>query len=180
MVNRGGRVLSVVGKVLDFTGENGELAERVMGRRKMLVIELNINVCDSMGANVVNTVCEKIAPTIQEISGGRVGLRILSNLCIYRKAGAEFKIPCSKLGSPKIDGDRYAQLIMEAYLFAVGDIFRAATHNKGIMNGVDGVALATGQDWRAVESAAHSYASIGQYKLLTTYLITTDAQALNT
>lgn len=175
MVNRGGGVLSVIGKILDFNGENGELAERVMNRRQMLVVELNINVCDSMGANMVNTVCEKIAPTIQEITGGRVGLRILSNLCIHRKAGAQFKIPCDKLTNSKIDGNRYAQLLMEAYLFAVGDIFRGATHNKGIMNGIDGVALATGQDWRAVESAAHSYASIGQYKPLTTYLITTDA-----
>ena len=172
MVNRGGGVVNMVVKIIEFEGENKQLAMSTLNRPNMLVVEMIINVCDSMGANVVNTVCEKISPTIKETCGGRVGLRILSNLCIYRKAGAEFKIPCLKLNNKKLEGHQFARLLMEAYLFAVGDVFRAATHNKGIMNGIDAVALATGQDWRAVESAAHSFASINQYKPLTTYRIT--------
>jgi degradative hydroxymethylglutaryl-CoA reductase len=180
MIHRGGGVVNLLAKVIRFDNDFKELAESTLNRSDMLVVELIINVCDSMGANAVNTVCEKIAPTIQEVCGGRVGLRILSNLCIYRKAGAEFRIPCQKLSNARFSGNHAARLLMEAYLFAVGDIFRAATHNKGIMNGVDAVALATGQDWRAVESAAHSFASIGKYKPLTTYRIVEDKEGIQT
>lgn len=179
MVNRGGGVVNILLKVIRFHPELKELAESTLKRSDMLVVELLINVCDSMGANVVNSVCEKISPMIQEVSQGRVGLRILSNLCIYRKAGAEFQIPCEKLRNSRYSGVESARLLLEAYLFAAGDVFRAATHNKGIMNGVDAVALATGQDWRAVESAAHSFASIGHYKPLTTYRILQDKEGVH-
>lgn len=178
MVHRGGGVVNIVAKVIRFEGDEKELAEATLLRPDMLVVEVIVNVCDSMGANVVNTVCEKIGPAIQAVCGGRIGLRILSNLCIYRKAGAEFKVPCHKLTNAKLEGRQFAQLLMEAYLFAVGDVFRATTHNKGIMNGIDAVALATGQDWRAVESGAHAFASIGRYKPLTMYRIVKDSDGV--
>ena len=171
MVNRGGGVKSIHCKVIDFSNKEEDTAMKVLGRRTMLVVELIINVCDSMGANVINTVCEKIAPFIQQITGGRIGLRIMSNLCTYRRAGSSFRISCSKLTTDKLKGDLFSRYILEAYLFALGDQYRATTHNKGIMNGIGAVAVATGQDWRAIESAAHSFASIGGYKPLTKYRI---------
>jgi degradative hydroxymethylglutaryl-CoA reductase len=177
MVNRGGGVISINCKIVDFSQKEDKLAlaKETLMRSSMLVVELVINVCDSMGANVVNTVCEKIAPTFHSISGGRIGLRIMSNLCIHRRAGARFHLPCSALDSEKVSGEAHCKLIMEAFLFATGDPFRAATHNKGIMNGISAVAVATGQDWRAIEAAAHSFASLGGYQPLTRYAITKDS-----
>lgn len=121
---------------------------------KMLIAHLYVNVQDAMGANAVNTMAEAVAPYIEEITGGRVCLRILSNLATERMAMAECVIPRGVIDEEAVEG------IVQAYEFAAADIYRAATHNKGIMNGVTAVALATGNDTRAVEAGAHAYASI--------------------
>jgi len=131
----------------------------------MMVVELLIDVREAMGANTVNTVCEGVSSLVQEIiNQGCVGVRILSNLCTERLTVSQFEIPVRKLAWKNASGQEVAQKIIETQRFAELDQYRATTHNKGIMNGVDAVALALGQDWRTVESAAHSYASLtGKY-----------------
>mmetsp|Transcript_9478 Transcript_9478/g.15956 ORF Transcript_9478/g.15956 Transcript_9478/m.15956 type:complete len:150 (+) Transcript_9478:322-771(+) len=128
-----------------------------------IVCELFVNVKESMGANIVNTVAEFTAPFIHSeiVAQGRLGLKILTNLCTERMTMAEFEIPIEQLAWKGMPGIQVAEKILEAQRFAEIDQFRATTHNKGIMNGIDAVAVAMGQDWRAIESAAHSYASIG-------------------
>ena len=136
----------------------------------MLILHLIYDCRDAMGANTVNTACEALAPLVEEISGGRVRLRILSNLADRRLARARTAIPVEALARPEdgFDGDEVAQGIVEAWAFAAADPYRAATHNKGIMNGIDAVVLATGNDWRAVEAGAHAYAArSGRYTSLT-------------
>ncbi len=136
----------------------------------MLVVHLVYDVRDAMGANAVNTACEALAPLIEEITGGRVGLRILSNLADRRLARAECRIPASALAFNGFSGERVARGIVEAWAFAAADPYRAATHNKGILNGIDAVAIATGQDWRAIEAGAHAYAArSGRYTSLSTW-----------
>ncbi len=136
----------------------------------MLVIHLIYDCRDAMGANAVNTACEALAPLIEEITGGRVGLRILSNLADRRTARARCTIPADVLSFGEFAGERVARGIVEAWAMAAADPYRAATHNKGIMNGVDAVALATGQDWRAIEAGAHAYAArSGRYAPLSTW-----------
>ena len=135
-------------------------------RKKMLIVHLLVNVQDAMGANIVNTMCEFIAPEIERITGGRVNLRILSNLSIYRRAYATAKFRKDLVG-----GEAAVNSIMEAYEFAEADIFRAATHNKGVMNGIDAVLLATFNDWRAVEAGAHAFVSMGGYHSMTKYSV---------
>jgi hydroxymethylglutaryl-CoA reductase len=125
----------------------------------MMVVELLSDCRDAMGANSINTACEALAPVIEEITGGRVNLRILSNLADQRTVSAEGRVPVDVLGTEELDGPEVAQRIVEAYAFAVADPYRAATHNKGIMNGIDAVVMATGNDWRAVEAGAHAYAT---------------------
>ncbi|MBN1659406.1 MAG: hydroxymethylglutaryl-CoA reductase, degradative [Anaerolineae bacterium] len=125
----------------------------------MLVVHLFFDVRDAMGANAVNTAVEALAPLVEEISGGRVHLRILSNLADRRLARARCTIPPRLLAFHDYEGERVVQGIVEAYAFAAADPYRAATHNKGIMNGIDAVALACGQDWRALEAGAHAYAA---------------------
>lgn len=110
----------------------------------MAVVDIFINVCDSMGANITNTICEHIAPYIQELSGARVGIKILSNLCVHRKAISTFTVPIKNMAWKNATGEQVAQRIIESYRFAQLDPFRAATHNKGIMNGIDAVAIALG------------------------------------
>lgn len=142
--------------------------------RSFIVVLLSINVCDSMGANLINTICEGVAPVIAGLVNGRVGLRVLTNLCVERRASARFRIPVSKMAEKGFKGRSVAQRILEAYQLACCSKLRAVTHNKGVMNGIDAVALATGQDWRAVESAAHSSAhdaKTGLYGPLTHYRI---------
>ncbi len=130
----------------------------------MVVTHLKVNTLDAMGANAVNTMAEAVAPYIEEITGGTVSLRILSNLAIYRLARARCVMKKDVIGEEVVDK------VMQAYAFADADPFRAATHNKGIMNGIIPVVIATGNDTRAIESGAHAYASItGQYKPLTTW-----------
>ena len=136
----------------------------------MLILHLIYDCRDAMGANTVNTACEALAPLVEEISSGRVRLRILSNLADHRLARARAVIPVEVLARPEdgFSGEEVAQGIVEAWAFAASDPYRAATHNKGIMNGIDAVAIATGNDWRAVEAGAHAYAArSGHYTSLT-------------
>jgi hydroxymethylglutaryl-CoA reductase len=129
-----------------------------------LVVHLIYDVQDAMGANAVNTACEKLAPSLEEITGGRVHLKILSNLADQRLAKASCTIPLKELAFTNTDGRAFSgeqvrDGIIEAWAFAEADPYRAATHNKGIMNGVDAVVIATGNDWRAIEAGAHAYAA---------------------
>ena len=132
-------------------------------RGAMLLVEFDIDVRDAMGANTVNTVLEGVAPMLAEKSGGKVRLRILTNLATKRKARAKCVWKKEKIGEEAVEG------VLDGYELAANDIFRCATHNKGIMNGVDAVAIATGNDWRAVEAGAHSFAAMGGYHPLTKY-----------
>ncbi|GAB4397244.1 MAG: hydroxymethylglutaryl-CoA reductase, degradative [Anaerolineales bacterium] len=135
-----------------------------------LVVHLIYDVRDAMGANAVNTACEKLAPRIAAISGGRVHLRILSNLADRRLTRARCLIPVSELAFEGFSGEAVRDGIIEAWAFAASDPYRAATHNKGIMNGVDAVVLASGNDWRAIEAGAHAYAArSGRYSSLSTW-----------
>lgn len=127
----------------------------------MLVVHLLVDTCDAMGANLVNTMCEGIASLIETITNGKVFLRILSNLTDRSMVRARCEIPVEQLGGKGFDGEQVRDGIVIASDFAAVDPYRAATHNKGIMNGVDAVTLATGNDWRAVEAAAHAYAARG-------------------
>jgi hydroxymethylglutaryl-CoA reductase len=136
----------------------------------MLVIHLLYDTRDAMGANTVNTAAEALTPLVEEITGGRVHLRILSNLADRRLARAKCVLPTDALAFGDYSGEEVAQGIVEAYAFAAVDPYRAATHNKGIMNGIDAVALACGQDWRAIEAGAHAYAAReGRYTSLSTW-----------
>ncbi len=126
-----------------------------------LVLHLIIDVRDAMGANAVNTACERTAPLVERITGGRVRLRILSNLADRRLARARCTLPAEALAFESWSGEQVAAGILEACAFAAADPHRAATHNKGILNGVDAVVVATGNDWRAVEAGAHAYAARG-------------------
>jgi hydroxymethylglutaryl-CoA reductase len=134
----------------------------------MLVVHLIFDCRDAMGANIINTACEQLAEPIAQITGGRVGLRILSNLADRRLARAECRIPAAALAFGDYAGERVVDGIIEAWAFAAVDPYRAATHNKGIMNGIDPVIIATGNDWRAIEAGAHAYAARnGRYSSLT-------------
>ncbi len=140
----------------------------------MLIIHLIFDCLDAMGANTVNTAAEALAPVIEEITGGRVGLRILSNLADRRLARARCAIPPEVLTFESegrtFEGPMVRDRIIEAWAFAAADPYRAATHNKGIMNGIDAVVIATGNDWRAIEAGAHAYAARGgQYTSLSTW-----------
>ena len=132
---------------------------------KMIVVHLIVDVRDAMGANAVNTMCEALAPMLEEITGGKVRLRILSNLADKRiiKATAIFE-------KEKMGGEKVVDAFLESYNLAAIDPYRAATHNKGIMNGIDSLIIATGNDFRAIEAGAHAYASrSGQYTSLSKY-----------
>lgn len=128
--------------------------------RDMLVVHLLVDCRDAMGANLVNTMAEAIAPRVAEISGGVVGLRILSNLTDRRRARARCRIPVDQLAWKEFDGETVLAGVLRASEFAERCAYRAATHNKGIMNGIDAVAIATGQDWRAIEAGAHAWAGV--------------------
>lgn len=134
---------------------------------KMVILHLLVDCRDAMGANAVNTMCEAIAPYVEDITGAKVYLRIISNLAVFRLAKAKAKFAKDVIGEEAVEG------IIQAYAFAEGDIFRATTHNKGIMNGISAVALATGNDTRAIEAGAHAYAFYKNkaYKPLTNYSI---------
>jgi hydroxymethylglutaryl-CoA reductase len=136
--------------------------------REMVVLHLLVDTRDAMGANLVNTMCEGIASLVETITGGKVFLRILSNLTDRALARAQVVIPVNNLEGKGFSGAAVRDGIILATDLATVDPYRAATHNKGIMNGVDAVALATGNDWRAIEAAAHAYAArAGRYTSLT-------------
>lgn len=143
MVARGGGCRDIDVRVLD----------RDLG---MMVVHLHVHVGDAMGANLVDTVAEAVAPLIADLSGGRIGLRILSNLPLRRRVRVWAEVPEHVIG-----GRAVAERIVRASRFAELDPFRAVTHNKGILNGVDAAAVALGQDWRAIEAGAHAFAALG-------------------
>ena len=135
-----------------------------------LVVHLIYDVRDAMGANAVNTAVERLAPLVESITGGRVHLRILSNLADRRLARARCTIPLAELAFGDYPAEEVRDGILAAWAFAEADPYRAATHNKGIMNGVDPVVIVTGNDWRAVEAGAHAYAArSGRYTSLSTW-----------
>ncbi|MGD8417308.1 MAG: hydroxymethylglutaryl-CoA reductase, degradative [Pseudomonadales bacterium] len=136
--------------------------------RTMVVLHLLVDTRDAMGANLVNTMCEGVASLVETITGGKVFLRILSNLTDRAVATASVRIPVKNLEGKGFTGEEVRDGIILATDLATVDPYRATTHNKGVMNGVDAVAIATGNDWRAIESAAHAYAARdGQYRSLT-------------
>jgi len=170
---------------------------------KFLILHLIYDVRDAMGANAVNTACERLAPKVEAITGGKVHLRILSNLTDKRTAKATCIIPVKELeftvgtgltpvlpsavqgeGEPRpytYTGEQVRDGIIAAYAFAAVDPYRAATHNKGIMNGVDSVVIATGNDWRAIEAGAHAYAArSGKYTSLSTWNKDSDGNLVGT
>ncbi|MCD6356453.1 MAG: hydroxymethylglutaryl-CoA reductase, degradative [Anaerolineaceae bacterium] len=135
-----------------------------------IVMHLIMDVRDAMGANAINTALERLAPMVESITGGRTLLRIISNLADRRLAKAHCSIPVKELAFDNYSGEMVRDRIIEAWAFAAADPYRAATHNKGIMNGVDAVVLATGNDWRAVEAGGHAYAArTGTYTSLSTW-----------
>jgi hydroxymethylglutaryl-CoA reductase len=151
----------------------------------MLVLHLIYDTLDAMGANTVNTAAEALAPTVEEITGGRVLLRILSNLADRRLARARCTVPAAALGFESegrtFAGREVVERIAEAYAFAAADPYRATTHNKGIMNGVDAVVIATGNDWRATEAGAHAYAvRDGRYTPLSQWEKTSEGDLVGT
>ena len=125
----------------------------------MVVLHLIVDVRDAMGANTVNTMAESVSPLVEKITGGSVRLRILSNLADLRIARARARITPAVLATKERSGEEIIEGILDAYTFAAIDPYRAATHNKGIMNGVDPVIVATGNDWRAVEAGEIGRAS---------------------
>ena len=164
MVRRGGGAVDIEVRVLPAPeGPKGE---------PILVLHVVLDTQDAMGANLVNTVAEGVAPMVEQITGGRVYLRILSNLADRRLARATCRIPVEALADFGMDGQTVAEGIVQASRFAEADPYRACTHNKGVMNGVDAVAIATGNDWRAIEAGAHAYAARnGRYEPLSTWRI---------
>jgi len=131
------------------------------GKSEMLVIHLLVDTRDAMGANLVNTMCEGVASLVEGITGGKVFLRILSNLADRSLVRSRMRVPVDNLTANGFDGEQVRDGIIIASEFAEIDPYRATTHNKGIMNGIDAVALATGNDWRAVEAGAHAFAARG-------------------
>jgi len=167
-----------------FGGGARDLEVRIIDNSPIgafLVVHLIYDVRDAMGANAVNTACERLAPRIESITGGRVHLRILSNLADRRLARARCTIPVKELAFDDYTGEQVRDGIIEAYAFAASDPYRAATHNKGIMNGVDAVVIATGNDWRAIEAGAHAYAvKNGKYTSLSTWGTDADGNLVGT
>ncbi|MFC0302092.1 hydroxymethylglutaryl-CoA reductase, degradative [Virgibacillus soli] len=139
---------------------------------KMLILHMYIDTCDAMGANIINTMVESIAPLVEELTKGKVYLRILSNYADRSLAKATCVIPPKLLASDGFTGEEVRDGIVHAFEFADSDPYRAVTHNKGIMNGIDPVVIATGNDWRAVEAGAHAYAArTGRYRSMTTWSV---------
>lgn len=150
-------------------------------RGAMVVLHLLVDVRDAMGANAVNTMAEAVAPTLEELTGGHVRLRILSNLADLRLARARVRVAERSLATRDFSGSAVIEGVLDAYEFAALDPYRAATHNKGIMNGIDPVIVATGNDWRAIEAGAHAYAArSGRYTSLTTWEVDTSGHLVGT
>ncbi len=172
------RILGAKKEVLDMANEQDPFLVSMGGGAKdlrvrvlpsitgtMVIVELLVDCKDAMGANVVNTMAEAVAPVMEDLSGGRVNLRIISNLADRRLATATTHVSSDALG-----GEEVVDGIVDAYAFAAADPYRCATHNKGVMNGVAAVCLATGNDTRAIEAGAHAYAArSGHYSPLTVW-----------
>ena len=177
LINNGAELLAEAAKIdpvlADLGGGPRELDVRIIEDSPIgpfLVLHIIIDVRDAMGANAVNTACERLAPRVEALTGGRVHLKILSNLADRRLARARCTVPVNELAFEEFSGEQVRDGIIEAWAFAAADPYRAATHNKGIMNGVDAVVMATGNDWRAVEAGAHAYAArSGKYTSLSTW-----------
>ncbi|BCY16974.1 3-hydroxy-3-methylglutaryl coenzyme A reductase [Leptolinea sp. HRD-7] len=188
LIDHGSELLAEAAKIDPVLAELGggprELDVRLIEDSPIgpfLVLHIIIDVRDAMGANAVNTACERLAPRVEELTGGRVHLKILSNLADRRLARARCTIPVSELAFEEYSGEQVRDGIIEAWAFAAADPYRAATHNKGIMNGVDAVVMATGNDWRAVEAGAHAYAArSGKYTSLSTWARNTDGDLVGT
>jgi hydroxymethylglutaryl-CoA reductase len=162
MIRRGGGAKDIEVRVLPAPeGPKGE---------PILVLHLLIDTQDAMGANLINTIAEGVAPLVEQVTGGKVYLRILSNLADRRLARASCRIPVDAMADFGMSGEEVAEGIAQAYRFASVDPYRAATHNKGVMNGIDALAIATGNDWRAIEAGAHAYAARnGRYSPLSSW-----------
>jgi hydroxymethylglutaryl-CoA reductase len=140
--------------------------------RQMLVLNLLVDTRDAMGANTINTMVESIAPIIEDLAHGKVYLRILSNYTDRCMAKSRCVIPPSLLATGEFSGEDVRDGVVIAYEFADSDVYRAVTHNKGVMNGIDAVVIATGNDWRAIEAAAHAHACrFGHYRSMTRWSI---------
>ncbi len=153
MVARGGGAKDIEVKIHSSAAAHGD----------MLVVHLIVDTCDAMGANLINTMCEGVAPLIEKLSNGKVFLRILSNLTDRSMVRVRAKIPVDLIGNHSYSGEDVRDGIILATELAAIDPYRATTHNKGIMNGIDAVAIATGNDWRAIEASAHAYAARGDH-----------------
>jgi hydroxymethylglutaryl-CoA reductase len=151
--------------LIKLGGGAKDISSRVINTKRgnMVIIHIIVDVRDAMGANCVNTMAENITPLLEEISGGKARLRIISNLAVKRLARARAVWKKEVIGPDIIEG------ILDAYAFAEADHFRCTTHNKGIMNGIDAVMIATGNDFRAIEAGAHGYAALDGYHSLTKY-----------
>jgi hydroxymethylglutaryl-CoA reductase len=171
LVGLGGGVRELELRRLDPAGDDDPCGP-------MLVVHFLVDVRDAMGANAVNTMAECVAPQLERLTGCRARLRILSNLADRRTVTARGRVPFAALERGGVPGADTARGIQEASVFAERDPYRAATHNKGIMNGIDGLMLATGQDWRAVEAGAHAYAArSGRYAPLSRWRVREDGLA---
>ena len=166
--------------IMKLGGGPRDIEVRILDDGQM-VLHLLYDCRDAMGANTVNTAAEALKSMVEEITGGRVNLRILSNLADHRLARSTCVIPASALAFDEFDGEFVRDRIIEAYAFAAADPYRAATHNKGIMNGVDAVVIATGNDWRAIEAGAHAYAArSGKYTSLSQWGTDKDGNLVGT
>lgn len=164
-------------ELVSLGGGARDIEVRTLRDGRTVVMHLVVDCLDAMGANAVNTMAEALAPRVEEITGGKVGLRILTNLADRRLASARCTIPVSSLERKSASGERVRDGVVAAYEFADMDPYRAATHNKGIMNGIDAVVIATGNDWRAVEAGAHAFAARGgRYGPLTRWWVGVDGQ----
>lgn len=165
------RMNSIGGSIVTRGGGAKEIETRILkdtAAGDMLIVHVLYDTRDAMGANAVNTAVELIAEDVAELTGGRVHLKILSNLADHRTARAEGVIPRSTLATEGMSGEEVVDAVLEAAVFAEVDPYRATTHNKGIMNGIDPVVIATGNDWRAVEAGAHAFAArSGSYTSMT-------------
>jgi hydroxymethylglutaryl-CoA reductase len=167
---------AVPGLALRGGGANDLEVRRLEG--SMLVVHIYVDCRDAMGANLVNSIAEAVGNQIAELGGGTRGLRILTNLCDRRCVRVRASIAADVLGTETLAGELVIDGIVNASRFAEADPYRAATHNKGIMNGIDAVCIATGNDWRAVEAGAHAFAArSGRYKPLATWRRGASAEA---
>lgn len=159
------RTVNSISKNVKALDLKTRIVENEIDGTKMLATELYVDCKDSMGANTINSMCELLGPEIEQKTSGKVILKILSNYATERIATSKATFKKEELG-----GNDIVDRILSAFAFAFSDTYRAVTHNKGIMNGIDAVSIATGQDFRAIEAAAHAYASRdGKYRSLTTF-----------